>query len=247
MAKHRSKIDPGKRLHILVAGCGGTGSQVLGKIARLIHAMKGLGSRREILIHAFDGDHVTEANAGRQMFYTADIGRNKAEVLIERINLCFGQENIFEAEPLLAGSIRGDFSLFGEQVVLVSCTDTRASRREIADARRAFDKVLYHIDCGNDKDYGQVVIGDGSAEMPWPEDAFPALVAPGPEDSTPSCSLAEALEKQNLYVNDMAALICGELLRSLIRDNGLETRGAFFRLNDLAMQPIKLKTKQKEG
>ena len=47
------------------------------------------------------------------------------------------------------------------------------------------------------------------------------------EDETPSCSLAEALEKQDLYINSVLAQIGSSLLWNLFR-NGLTENRIFF-------------------
>ena len=115
--------------------------------------------------------------------------------------------------------------------------DSRKSRREICAARTSH--TLYHIDCGNGSNYGQVILGNGK-ELPWPEVAEPDLIAEGPEDDAPSCSMAEALEKQELFVNDYAARIAGTLLWNLFRHGYTEIRGAYYNLNPVMVNPIKI-------
>ena len=228
---HYFKIPINGKISVTLAGCGGTGSQVLVTLARLDTALRGLGGDG-LKVDVFDPDKVSEANAGRQSFYDCDIGRNKAEVLVNRLRMCFpGFEA--KAHPVKFDQIF-DFS------ILITCVDSRKSRREIFKLRRKSRPSLYHIDCGNGSNYGQVILGDGSPELPWPEQAAPELIAKGPEDDTPSCSMAEALERQELFVNDYAARIAGTLLWNLLRHGCTEIRGAYYNLDPIAVNPIKI-------
>jgi hypothetical protein len=60
------------------------------------------------------------------------------------------------------------------------------------------------------------------------------------EDNTPSCSLAEALEKQDLFINSTLAQMGSSLLWSLFRNGMTENRGFFLNLKEFKTQPIKL-------
>ena len=95
--------------------------------------------------------------------------------------------------------------------LLLSCVDTRAARRELAKGIRQNGAVVYHADLGNTRDTGQVVLGCPLGRVnPRRRDRlrtafelFPELVdAAMPEDDAPSCSTLEALDKQDLFVND---------------------------------------------
>ena len=104
------------KISVALAGCGGTGSQVLVTLARLDTALRGLGGDG-LKVDIFDPDKVSEANAGRQSFYDCDIGRNKAEVLVNRLRMCFpGFEA--KAHPVKFDQIF-DFS------ILITCVDSR--------------------------------------------------------------------------------------------------------------------------
>ena len=228
---HYFKIPMNGKISVTLAGCGGTGSQVLVTLARLDTALRGLGGDG-LKVDCYDPDKVSEANAGRQSFYDCDIGRNKAEVLVNRLRMCFPG---FEAK---AHPVKFDKIFdFG---ILITCVDSRKARREIFELRRNHRPSLYHIDCGNGPNFGQVILGDGSPELPWPEKDVPELIAEGPEDDTPSCSMAEALEKQELFVNDYAARIAGTLLWNLLRHGCTEIRGAYFNLDPIAVNPIRI-------
>ncbi|HUH25679.1 MAG TPA: hypothetical protein VLY87_03570, partial [Flavobacterium sp.] len=58
------------------------------------------------------------------------------------------------------------------------------------------------------------------------------------QDDTPSCSLAEALEKQDLFINSSLTQMGCSLLWSLFRNGMTEYRGFFLNLKDFRLQPI---------
>ena len=60
------------------------------------------------------------------------------------------------------------------------------------------------------------------------------------EDDTPSCSLAEALEKQDLFINSTLAQMGSSLLWSLFRNGLTENSGFFLNLRNFQSKPIKL-------
>ena len=60
------------------------------------------------------------------------------------------------------------------------------------------------------------------------------------EDNTPSCSLAEALEKQDLFINSTLTQMGSSLLWNLFRNGLTENRGFFLNLKNFQSQPIKL-------
>ncbi|MEO1356273.1 MAG: ThiF family adenylyltransferase, partial [Pseudomonadota bacterium] len=75
---------------IAVVGAGGTGSAVIPSLARLHHAMLELGHPGGIDCVVYDDDTVSESNVGRQGFYPADVGRHKAALLVNRLNVLMG-------------------------------------------------------------------------------------------------------------------------------------------------------------
>lgn len=231
MKKHLYKSAGHGKTSIRVAGCGGSGSQMLISLARMDLALRNLGGDGFNVI-AYDPDIVSSANASRQSFYSCDIGRNKAEVLAERLSLCFpGFQIAGIAKPFEKDSLFTN--------ILISCVDSRAARRKIFAARHS----VYHLDCGNGSNYGQVILGNGQ-DLPWPEKVLPELVAKGVEDNTPSCSMAEALEKQDLFVNDFAVRIASAILWDLFRHGGTDIRGAFYSLDPVSVNPIKIQNKR---
>ena len=231
-----------ERLKVAVAGCGGNGSQILSGLARMQIALTSLG-HPGLAVTAFDPDDVTEANVGRQLFALADIGQNKATVLVNRLNCFYGLD--WSASP--ASEVGNDFTL------LISCVDTIAARQ-----RLSLTKCHYWLDLGNSDQTGQVILGQtvamhkqangyrnapsGQDRLPSVLDIFPSLtVKDVKEDNSPSCSLAEALEKQDLFINQHVATWALQLLWSFIRHGGLNIHGSFINLQTNRVTPLPIK------
>lgn len=219
---------------VFVVGCGGTGSLVLHGLAKLNVAMRSLG-RPELAVTAIDGDTVSAANLGRQLFYRSDLGRNKAEVLIERINFAFGTE--WKAEAMMLNESEKRWYHFSVPSIVIGCVDTRAARAEIK-KRVSFG---YYLDCGNGADFGQVILGellDYSANAWYGQLAPVWMVHPElfeGEDSAedgPSCSLAEAIHKQRMFINDTAALYAMQILSELLLYGRIPAAGWYFNMTD---------------
>ena len=60
------------------------------------------------------------------------------------------------------------------------------------------------------------------------------------QDNTPSCSLADALEKQDLFINSALAQMGVSLLWGLFRNGMTDTRGFFLNLKNFRSQPLKI-------
>lgn len=76
--------------------------------------------------------------------------------------------------------------------------------------------------------------------LPTVADLFPETCDPSleGEDTGPSCSLAEALEKQSLFVNRGVALYALNLLFELFRYGGLSHHGVFVNLKNARTSPL---------
>ncbi len=236
---------PGKFLEspirIAVIGAGGSGSQVLTGLAQLHHAMLALGHPGGLSVVAVDDDLVSPSNVGRQMFYPSDVGQSKANVLIHRINTAMGTS--WSSSPT-----RVTKSTSLRQIDLViGCVDTRAARAAILAAGES-SGVRYWLDLGNRQHDGQVILGEFKnsrldkerVRLPTVADLFPETCDPTQEgeDTGPSCSLAEALEKQSLFVNRGMALYALNLLFELFRYGGLSHHGVFVNLKTARTSPL---------
>jgi len=220
---------------VLVVGAGGTGSHVLTGLAQLHHAMLALGHPGGLDVTVMDADTVSATNVGRQMFFTSDIGRNKADVLIQRINMAMGVN--WTASPR-----RLTDTTHLDQSLIIGCVDNRATRKTIADTKSR--QPIYWLDMGNGQHGGQIILGQvgQGKELPHVGDLFPETIDAGQDDKddTPSCSMAEALEKQSLFINRAMALYGLNLLSELFRHGKIDYHGVFVNLKTARTTPIKI-------
>lgn len=232
-----------RKVKVALIGCGGTGSQVLTGLARLHTAMLALGHVGGLDVTAYDPDTVSKSNVGRQLFSPADVGHNKATLLIHRLNTFFGLG--WKAEPY-----RFESRYSTTPHIIISCVDTKAARREIA-YYTYNNSVSYWLDLGNEQVTGQVILGqptylhdrrkkaDRKMDLPCVTDLYPQIMDEDePEDDTPSCSLAESLEKQDLFINQQVATSGLQLLWQLFRNGGLDAHGAFINLSTGMVTPL---------
>ena len=103
-------MNPQHPVTVNIIGAGGTGSQVLTCMARLDVTLRALG-HPGLFVTLYDPDIVTEANIGRQLFGPMDLGLNKAQCLVTRINNFFG--NDWKAEARLYPSVLKEVKILG--------------------------------------------------------------------------------------------------------------------------------------
>jgi PRTRC genetic system ThiF family protein len=242
-------LNPTHPVTVGLIGCGGTGSQVLTALSRISHTLTALG-HPGLHVTAYDPDHVTQANLGRQLFSTGDTGLNKAVILTTRLNRFFSTG--WEAVP--------DFYAYEPANIIITCVDNVKSRMDIAEKLLSsqgkhaedYERLIYWLDFGNTQNTGQVVLGTFT-EIPQPQSKkytplgkLPCvterfdLTQVDEKDSGPSCSLAEALEKQDLFVNSTLANIGSKLLWKLFREGMTNQAGAFLNMDTLKMNPVML-------
>ncbi|NUX57966.1 PRTRC system ThiF family protein [Paraburkholderia youngii] len=226
---------------VIVVGAGGTGSAVLPALARLHHAMIELGHAGGIECTVYDDDTVSPTNVGRQGFYPNDVGGYKASLIVNRLNMLMGTN-----WRAVTQRLNGRTALFNVDLV-IGCVDTRAARKAILDT--VGETHAYYLDCGNDTDRGQVVLGQtmprrqrkaSPDRLPHVGELFPDLVDPSKDadDDTPSCSMADALRKQSLVINSAIAVQAFNLLWTLFRTGSLKYSGVFVNLTTGRTNPI---------
>jgi PRTRC genetic system ThiF family protein len=167
------------------------------------------------------------------------VGHNKAALLVHRLNAFFGLN--WKAKPVKFES--DSFNHMTSPHIIISCVDTKAARREISKFCGC-NYVPYWLDFGNESVTGQAILGQPAyrydqrkresrkMDLPCVTDLFPQIMDENePEDDTPSCSLAEALEKQDLFINLQVATCGLNLLWQLFRKGGLDEHGAFVDLS----------------
>ncbi len=108
------------------------------------------------------------------------------------------------------------------------------------------------MDFGNSHKTGQVVLGTLSKikqpeskmktfdQLPNVLDEFPELNTIGDLDEAPSCSIAQALGKQDLFINSTLAQVGCALLWKLLTGLRITDRGAYVNLENLSVRGIKI-------
>jgi PRTRC genetic system ThiF family protein len=231
----KSLCRRGQPLRVLIVGAGGNGSAVLLGLPYLHQAMKVWGHTGGLHVMLADGDLVSETNCVRQPFASADVGLNKAVVLINRVNLFWGLQWQAHPEHFHKDSLRTNSP--GPHLI-IGCVDTRAARQAILSAvTRGNESIVYWLDLGNNASSGQYVLGQplnaanrrSAVRLRTVAELYPEIVdAEAGEDPLPSCSAAEALERQEPFINQVLATSALAMLARLFRYGTLTHHGAFY-------------------
>ena len=253
-------LNPTNPISVNLIGAGGTGSQVLTALARMSHALTEL-NHAGLSVRLWDDDVITEANLGRQLFAESELGLHKSVALINRTNRFFGTD--WKAETIkFEKDYLNNLPENATASIYISCVDSVKSRFEIAEILNELkiDKGYYRnqskywMDFGNSQFTGQVLLStvgnirqpnsekfETVENLPFVTEEFgELLIQSETEDDTPSCSLAEALEKQDLFINSTLAQMGSSLLWNLFRNGLTQNRGFFLNLKNFQSQPIKL-------
>ena len=220
-------INPQHPVTVNLIGAGGTGSQVLTCLARLDITLRALGHP------------------------------GLFQCLITRINNFFG--NDWKAFPDIYPVILKDTRRDNLANITITCTDNIKSRLNLwnilkavpVSEYRSYDTPLYWMDFGNTQASGQVVMGTIPKKIKQPESGLYETVASlkvvtrlvkyarvKESDSGPSCSLAEALEKQDLFINSTLAQLGCNILWKMFRYGMIKHHGLYLNLETLKTNPI---------
>ena len=257
---HQSLIAPNNPISVNLIGAGGTGSNMLMALAKMNFSLIALGAPG-LHVTLFDDDVVTEPTVGRQLFAECELGLPKAVALINRVNRFWGlnwKAVTEKFQPETLDYLPND----GKASIYISCVDSVGARFGIADALHTFvriadydrDKPRYWMDLGNSRFTGQAIlstIGDlrqpksdkykTVAILPMVTDEFREMLNEADTgDDTPSCSTAEALLKQDLFINPAVANLGASLLWQLLHERVIQVRGFFHNIRDFKTTPIKI-------
>ena len=252
-------LNPTNPITVNLIGAGGTGSQMLTALARMSHALTEL-NHAGFSVRLWDDDEITRANLGRQLFAESELGLKKSVALINRTNRFFGTNWKAETVKFERNHLK-NLPENASANIFISCVDSVKSRFEIAEILKSLsnscyysDRSRYWLDFGNSQFSGQVLLStigtvrqpdsekyETVENLPFVTEEFGELLKQSEtEDDTPSCSLAEALEKQDLFINSVLAQMGSSLLWNLFRNGMTENRGFFLNLKSFQSKPIKL-------
>jgi len=247
-------INPTNPVSVNLIGAGGTGSKVMTALMDMSQTMNALG-HSGLQVRLWDDDVVTQANLGRQRFAVSELGLYKSVAIINRINRWSGLNWKAETTKFQSSSEHAKASIY------ISCVDNVATRFEIAQLLTNLENTgysrnrpLYWMDFGNSRYTGQVILStigtiqqpksgqfDTVGNLPFITQEFESLLRESEQmDDTPSCSLAEALEKQDLYINSTLADMGCSLLWKLFRNGMIDCRGFFLNLETFHAQALKI-------
>lgn len=244
-------INPTHPITVVLAGCGGTGCRVLTALGMMHVSLEALG-HPGFHVAVYDGDTVQRSNIGRQLFYECDLGLNKAIALVTRLNRSFGTAWSTVPKHFNKESSR-------EANIYVSCVDNVQARIEMSELFRnlpqnnyynPYSKPMYWIDYGNRQKTGQVVLGTLNeieqpksrkyktiSKLPRLDERFD-LSQIDDRDSGPSCSHAQALAKQDLFINTSLATLGCHILWELIKEGRTDKAGLYLNLENLRSNAI---------
>lgn len=218
------------KINVHLVGCGGTGSQLCPRLAQLHKCLLALDHPGGLDVTVWDSDTVAEHNVIRQNFALADVGHNKASVMVNRINAAFGLNWHDEPRRFAAKDRHSNIDF------IIGAVDSKAARREIDTFVRNHWQTVYWIDAGNESDSGQVIVGqygnrikDDPMRLPLVTELYPEIIE-GKDDNAPSCSARESIFKQGLATNAMAATWVYAWLSEALRHGQIAWSGAFFNL-----------------
>jgi len=227
-------------IRMLVVGCGGNGSAIVSGLPYLHQALLAFGHPGGLAVTLVDPDTVSETNCVRQPFCRTEIGFPKAIVLAHRTNMFWGL-NWHGMRSTIQELKKGS-----EVDFVIGCVDTRKARRAIHNwVLRS--RVLYWLDLGNNAASGQFVLGqpNNSANrkrkyrLPTVAELYPEILQRDKKgDDLPSCSAAEALTRQEPFINHNLAYQALAMVTQLLRHGFLSYQGGFCNLETGQLAPI---------
>lgn len=226
-----------RKVQVLVVGCGGNGSAIASGLPYLHQALLAYGHPEGLDVTLLDADVISPTNCVRQPFSRSEVGLYKSVVLANRLNLFWGLDWQGIPEQLDAKRTLDDVD------IVIGCVDTRAARATIAHCAEGSCELDYWLDLGNNADSGQFLLGEplnrrnrrSKLRLRTVCELFPEVIQRELDaDGLPSCSAAEALERQEPFVNPTLANHALALLTRLFRYGTISYHGASVGLSSLA-------------
>jgi len=248
--------NPMLPLTITVIGAGGSGSLFLQRLARMVYAYQELYHRR-IVVVVTDGDVITASNVGRQAYGQNEVMQSKAQVIVSRINRFYGFQWLARPLNFQYPANSDEFTILRGEIAsnfIVTAVDNKQTRDEVFEFIKALRESIrthewyphFWIDMGNTKTTGNVIVE--SEELGWPSglDVYKDNYVADTRNE-PSCSLAMALNEQDLFINDQCSLVAAKWLWECLTagNKPLTWRGAFINLDSLTIRKLKVDVNEK--
>lgn len=228
------------KVKVLVIGSGGTGSILLSMLAQMDHNLRALSEGESYLdLTVVDGDTVSQFNIGRQAFYTGDVGQYKSEVLVKRFNQFSGTQWSYST----SFATPSDVETFKADLV-ITCVDSAKFRYELGKHfSDKFNNTVW-IDCGNDQNSGQIILGNlgknNKDKIPNIFDLYGETLASIEDRPEDSCSHYQSLNSQDFGVNHTVAINASNLLWRLLRHGKLSHHGMFIDIVTGCVNPLNI-------
>jgi len=262
-------------VNIALVGAGGNGSQMLTGLARLHTALLALQHPGGLQVTVYDPDRVSESNVGRQLFSPSDIGQYKASVLVHRLNCYYGLDwqarpsrftlparGYATHMPDIVVSCVDTIASRQEISKLLGLRHSATPRYwlDLGNRQQDGQVILGEPDRKHGVQTGTINSNEFTRGMnakerkakmhapprlPTVMEVYPELMRRQKEDDAPSCSLAEALEKQDLFINDHVTRWGLHLLWTLFREGKVEHHGYLINLKDGSVNPLTVPGKEK--
>lgn len=247
------KVDPYfingvHRITVSVIGAGGTGACLVTKLARLSAALNHL-QHPGIYVKLIDYDIVEKTNVGRQLFTPHDVGQYKAENIIYKINHAFGYD--WQSYNNACFELSQDELSSNITIIAVDNVDSRKELikwfKESQKHVRDINKKYYLIDCGNGRDFGQVILSDHKGTLKTILDFTDNLESHDTlEEQGQGCSYMEELQKQDLFINDYVSLYAITMIKELLFNKQIDYQGFFFNTVDYQTKKIMINGNAKQ-
>lgn len=263
-------IDPPHPVTINVIGCGGTGSQVINSLARMHSALKALNHPglfikavdpdrvtkanmgRQLFSSADIGIPKCDVLVSRvNRFFGTDW---------EGVPILYDEHAKIASANITISCVDTGAARSGIKKALFKPHHLSQrigggwGQRDATNFVNPYEYPYYWMDFGNMMDRGQVVIGTVRAikqpdksdfncveQLPTIDKYHPDILRDRKgEDQGPSCSLAEALSKQDLFINTNLANMGLGILWKMFRELRIEHHGCYVNLASLNVNPIKI-------
>ena len=210
-------------INITIVGIGGTGGFVAESVCRLMTGTPGA-------ITLVDHDRVERHNILRQNFFEPEIGAFKAEAMAARLARNYRRPIDFSTERFDHRDHAGPPGVGYNTDLIIGCVDNGQARAEIAQWMHSRLRTWW-IDTGNGSNWGQILIGNATAEeaancafttgwcakAPLPSVQMPELLTHQPPvNSDLDCAQAILLSDQDPTINQTIATWATAVTKQLI-------------------------------